>query len=624
MPTRFSPARGAGSITLSSLVRGPQGNTGATGATGAQGVAGDQSVDTRTALASTQVPVLANYITTMGYAAVGDGGGALYKRVGSEPAHGGKVQSADGAWWELVADGQDINVRMFGAKLDNVTDDAAACIAACAFLQATGGGTLYLTAGDLRINSAGFTTAGTYGIHVKGEVYGSTFLRSLVDITLITIAGSSSASDFSVFGKGIGGDTGTFGATQPAMIFNGDASGYIRDLRIWGGSAALSVTGNDTHITNVDAGNSYGLAAVTTTGSNFYNHGKFDHAPTATTPLTALPYPARANTTAYIVGDVVVASSYALVCKTAGTSGGSTPTLKNYGIDITDGTVTWELLAPEGYGGIAVLGAALENRFLHTDFTGSGYAHSFSVDAADAFTELTDCVFNSQVTLTNGKWTVIKGCVLGDPVHISGCVSTGTVNISVAANKDDFHIVDNDLGGGTITVAAGTSNDYTISGNTNATIADGGTGTRKHVRAVSVPSSFSVNKGGTDQTGIVSATFTAITWGNEVYDIGSKFASNGWTPEAGNVELTCSEDFSGTITAGALCALAIFKDGVSYKQKTVYAPVANAGGASITVEDRASGTNVYTARIFVTTSAGTATVAGGIAQTFFQGHWKNP
>jgi hypothetical protein len=306
-------------------------------------------------------------------------------------------------------------------------------------------------------------------------------------------------------------------------------------LRIWGGSPALHVSGNDTHITNVDAGNSYGVGAVTTTGSNFYNHGKFDHAPTVTTPLTALPYPARQNTTGYIIGDVVIASSYALVCKTAGTSGGSTPTLKNYGIDITDGSVTWELLAPDDYRGFAVLTGALENRFLQTDFTGSGYAHSYSVDAVYAFTELTDCVFNSRVTLTNGRWTVIKGCVLGGPiaiasgmthpVHISGCVSTGSVAITVAANKDDFHIVNNDLSGGTITVAAGTSNDYTIIGNTNATVTDGGTGTRKHVQEVSTSGNkksetihfsyqLSTASGTTDVTGFgFNPKSVAITYG---------------------------------------------------------------------------------------------------------------
>lgn len=64
------------------------------------------------------------FIRTAGYSAAGDGGGALYKRVVSEPSHEGKIQSDDGAWWEIAE--LIINVRMLGAILDGVTDDTLA------------------------------------------------------------------------------------------------------------------------------------------------------------------------------------------------------------------------------------------------------------------------------------------------------------------------------------------------------------------------------------------------------------------------------------------------------------------------------------------------------------------
>ncbi|URQ76161.1 MAG: hypothetical protein NBV76_05220 [Candidatus Ochrobactrum gambitense] len=57
--------------------------------------------DTALDVASTNIPLNANFIQTAGYATVGDGGNALYKRVASEPSHPGKLQSLDGAWWEL-------------------------------------------------------------------------------------------------------------------------------------------------------------------------------------------------------------------------------------------------------------------------------------------------------------------------------------------------------------------------------------------------------------------------------------------------------------------------------------------------------------------------------------------
>lgn len=48
------------------------------------------------------VPSAVQAIQTSGYYADGDGGGALYKRVATEPSHAGKFQSQDGAWWELT------------------------------------------------------------------------------------------------------------------------------------------------------------------------------------------------------------------------------------------------------------------------------------------------------------------------------------------------------------------------------------------------------------------------------------------------------------------------------------------------------------------------------------------
>lgn len=72
-------------------------------------------------LANFPAPLMA--FSTLGYAAGGDGGGATYKRVGSQPSHAGKVQSADGAWWELSV--SEVDVRQFGVIGDGVTNDAA-------------------------------------------------------------------------------------------------------------------------------------------------------------------------------------------------------------------------------------------------------------------------------------------------------------------------------------------------------------------------------------------------------------------------------------------------------------------------------------------------------------------
>lgn len=68
------------------------------------------------------VPASRDVIAVLGYYAAGDGGGAEYRRVASEPAHDGKVQSADGAWWEIIGD--EVPFECFGAGQSNPNDGA--------------------------------------------------------------------------------------------------------------------------------------------------------------------------------------------------------------------------------------------------------------------------------------------------------------------------------------------------------------------------------------------------------------------------------------------------------------------------------------------------------------------
>jgi hypothetical protein len=134
---------------------------------------------------------------------------------------------------------------------------------------------------------------------------------------------------------------------------------------------------------------------------------------------------------------------------------------------------------------------------------------------------------------------------------------------------------------------------------------------------------FSAHKNGTDQTGVVSATFTQVTWSTEVYDVGGYFASNGWTPPAGKVHLNVTISFTGTISAGANCQIIVMKNGASFLQSACN-PFTNAGGASVPIDDTANGSDVYTISMYITTSAGTATIVGAAAQSRFTGHWISP
>lgn len=68
------------------------------------------------------VSVGVNALRTNGYTAAGDGGGALYRKVGSEPPHEGKFRSIDGAWWEIAENV--LTLEMFGGKADGAIVEA--------------------------------------------------------------------------------------------------------------------------------------------------------------------------------------------------------------------------------------------------------------------------------------------------------------------------------------------------------------------------------------------------------------------------------------------------------------------------------------------------------------------
>ncbi len=81
---------------------------------------------TRNEVTTTTIDPSIDFIRTSGFAAVGDGGAAEYKRIVSEPSHNLKITSLDGAFWELVPENGMINVLQAGAVGDGVTDDATA------------------------------------------------------------------------------------------------------------------------------------------------------------------------------------------------------------------------------------------------------------------------------------------------------------------------------------------------------------------------------------------------------------------------------------------------------------------------------------------------------------------
>jgi hypothetical protein len=106
---------------------------------------------TKAAVEAANVPAPVVAIRIAGYTDEGDGGAALYIRVGAEPTHDGKIQSNDGAWWEIAE--VLINIKMFGAVADGTTDCAAALTSALEFIIDLGCGKVIVPAGLYAFNS---------------------------------------------------------------------------------------------------------------------------------------------------------------------------------------------------------------------------------------------------------------------------------------------------------------------------------------------------------------------------------------------------------------------------------------------------------------------------------------
>lgn len=106
-----------------------------------------QSVDSAQLAALLTPDPASTWIDVKGYSVAGDGGGGLYKRVGSAPAHDGKIQDADGGWWELVDHRPNI-LQFAGGTAKTGAQNAAAFDRCLAYAKATGCNRAHFPAGE--------------------------------------------------------------------------------------------------------------------------------------------------------------------------------------------------------------------------------------------------------------------------------------------------------------------------------------------------------------------------------------------------------------------------------------------------------------------------------------------
>ena len=144
--------------------------------------------------------------------------------------------------------------------------------------------------------------------------------------------------------------------------------------------------------------------------------------------------------------------------------------------------------------------------------------------------------------------------------------------------------------------------------------------TQALVRSLPVKSvAFSVGKGGTNQTGIASATYTKVTWPTEIFDTNNNFATDKFTPTvAGKYILTAAIVFTASVDATQF-RIAIYKNGANFRNTVGSSSGTGVQGISVAIVDNANGTTDYY-EVYVYQETGAAKdIDGAAVNSYFTG-----
>jgi hypothetical protein len=306
--------------------------------------------------------------------------------------------------------------------------------------------------------------------------------------------------------------------------------------------------------------------------------------------------------TAYAVGENVYESGNVYNCLIAHTSG-------TFATDLT--AVKWVLLGAVGITSVfgrtgVVTATAGDYEADEVSFTPAGIIASTDVQSAieEAVTNLTNLVSLRQpidddlttiagltATTNNVIQSVASAWASRTPTQLLATILTGATNDDVIQRK---------AGVWTYRTMAQLATDLTLSG-----------------VASSATASFSAHKSAVDQSVVATTTAVQLTFGAELFDVGSYFATSAWTPPSGKCHISAGIELSG-LTAGVSCNFSIFKNGSVYRRTVITAEAGGVASGTLSVVDTCNGTDVYTLCI-ESGSDGTYTISGGVPSTFFTG-----
>ncbi len=266
-----------------------------------------------------------------------------------------------------------VDVRAYGAKGDGSTDDAAAIQAA---INAAPGGTVYFPPGNYCVKTAGGITVATAGLWLVGPSNANGMLIQTcgADLNLLTInADSVVVRSMSMLGSGLNASANHNVITVGP---NGTRTQIVQ-VDLAGGYYNIANNAAYIFIDHIRTGNAHGPAVidnVTSGGSSpgfFMRDSQVDHSWPVSAPSGLSSISAWQSAHSYSSGSVVSTNGYYIQATGNCTSGGSAPTLLDYGNNITDNNCIWKLAAPTVFDAVLLDTGSVNVDIQTSDFTGA-------------------------------------------------------------------------------------------------------------------------------------------------------------------------------------------------------------------------------------------------------------
>lgn len=135
---------------------------------------------------------------------------------------------------------------------------------------------------------------------------------------------------------------------------------------------------------------------------------------------------------------------------------------------------------------------------------------------------------------------------------------------------------------------------------------------------------FFAHKNGTNQTGIVTATHTKVTWSTEIFDTAGNFASSRFTPLAAGTYLIIATLYWTSMTDQAFMLPEIYKNGAFYASVNTLANGVGDQGSSSMALLTMNGTTDYVEAFAYQNTGSNKDISGTVGGTYFCGAWIAP